>query len=190
MIVMRQLILIFLFLVFAASSSLWGMARKPTEKERISQGVYATTESINKGRIDTAQLFAEQTKELVTPPRKPVKVSEVKDSVILPQSLSGRKVVTINSAEYTSLLNDKKARKSLEISNKEFERFSKNAEKTLIEKDKAAESLKKENAAQKKKIADLKFYRNTVFSVIGLIVLVLAIWIISIVARAAAAMRF
>lgn len=186
------LTVIILFGLFTPDASC--MARKPSTKERTAQGVYGTAEAISKGRIDTAKLFADETKSLITPPKKPLKVNEVKNTVILPSHLVGRKVVVVDSGEYKSLLSDKAARKALESSNREHERFAAKVNKTLIEQSSEQDRVKLnlENAKETivkrdKKIADLKFYRNLVGGVVGIITLAIVLWVVSIVVRIALA---
>jgi len=129
---MKQLVL-FLSLLFFI-----GCAPKYIEKqsEPLKQAVYGVNDSLDKGRIDLAWYYSNETTRLVTPPEKRIEVKGVYQTlpvtnspagnriVILPESLRGDKVVVTNSDEYKELLKNKDIAKQLKIELDEKTKFT------------------------------------------------------------------
>jgi hypothetical protein len=98
----------------------------------LSQAVYATSESIEKGRIDLADQYAKSAKILVDPPKNPFTVkaiiSKAKDKdtgksvVIVPSYLNGLDVIVVGSEQYKKLLEIKENAIQLQ---KEYENLQK-----------------------------------------------------------------
>jgi hypothetical protein len=111
-----------------------GCAPKFIEKqsEPLKQAVYGVNDSLDKGRIDLAWFYSNETTRLVSPPTVRIDVKGVYQTlpvtnnvtgsrvVILPEGLKGDKVVVSNTDEYKELLKNKDIAKQLqdEIVNK------------------------------------------------------------------------
>jgi hypothetical protein len=95
-----------------------------TEKqsEALSQNVYATNDSVNKGRVDLAYYYSEQTTRLVKIPKhripiqpvlqagkaiKGAKPSDPTRVVVIPEHYKDDKVVVVGTADYQELLKSK-----------------------------------------------------------------------------------
>jgi hypothetical protein len=106
-----------------------------TEKqsENVSQTVYATSDSLGKGRVDLAYFYSNETTKFIKPPKHPIKISAiyeavtvVKDSktaektrvVIVPPQYKNDKVIIIGSTEYQQLLKDSADRNQFAEDNK------------------------------------------------------------------------
>jgi hypothetical protein len=105
-----------------------GCSPKYIEKqsEPLKQAVYGVNDSLDKGRIDLAWYFSNETTRLVTPPEKRIEVKGVYQTlsvtnnpsgsrvVILPEGLKGDKVIVSNTEEYKELLKNKDIAKQLQ----------------------------------------------------------------------------
>jgi hypothetical protein len=117
---MKKLLLLTLFLT--------GCAPKFIEKqsEPLKQAVYGVNDSLDKGRVDLAWYYSNETTRLVTPPTKRIDIKGVYQTlpvtnnatggrvVILPEGLKGDKVVVTNTDEYKELLKNKDIAKQLQ----------------------------------------------------------------------------
>jgi hypothetical protein len=115
-----SILLLSLFLV--------GCAPKFIEKqsEPLKQAVYGVNDSLDKGRIDLAWFYSNETTRLVSPPTVRIDVKGVYQTlpvtnnatgsrvVILPEGLKGDKVVVSNTDEYKELLKNKDIAKQLQ----------------------------------------------------------------------------
>jgi len=101
-----------------------------TEKqsEALSQNVYATNDSVNKGRVDLAYYYSDQTTRLVKIPKHRINIQSVyeagdvvKDSkqgektqvVLVPKQYQNSKVIVVESSEYDNLLKDRETKDQL-----------------------------------------------------------------------------
>jgi len=105
-----------------------GCAPKFIEKqsEPLKQAVYGVNDSLDKGRIDLAWYYSNETTRLVTPPAERIEIKGVYQTlpvtnnatgsrvVILPEGLKGDKVVVSNTDEYKELLKNKETAKQLQ----------------------------------------------------------------------------
>ena len=108
---MNKSIFLALLLPFFSSCTLY------TEKqsEALSQNVYATSDSVNKGRFDLAYYYSDQTTRLVKIPKHRIEIQSVyevgqvvKNSknadktrvVLVPDQYKNEKVVVVGSGEY------------------------------------------------------------------------------------------
>ena len=119
-----------------------------TEKqsEALSQNVYATSDSLNKARVDLAYYYSDQTTRLVKPPKKKIDIQSifqagdvVKDAkagektrvVIVPSQYKGDKVVVVDSVEYQDLLKVKAIAEQLKKDNANLVNAKENTDKEL-----------------------------------------------------------
>jgi hypothetical protein len=174
----------FLFLSFLFLTS---CAPKFVEKqsEPLKQAVYGVNDSLDKGRIDLAWYFSNETTRLVTPPAKRIEVKGVYENVpvkkvdgnrvvILPEGLKGDKVVVSNSDEYKELLKNKEIAIQLQNELTEKAKFT----ETIINQQKINEKTQSDllnsyNDAQKtiSKKDTAIWFRN--FAILGLLVIIL-----------------
>jgi len=177
---MKKLLLLTLLLT--------GCAPKFIEKqsEPLKQAVYGVNDSLDKGRIDLAWYYSNETTRLVTPPAKRLDVKGVYQTlpvtnnvtgsrvVILPEGLKGDKVVVSNTDEYKELLKNKDIAKQLQDE--------------LVEKNKFTDTVIKQQQTNEKIQSDLLlaynhsqeviakkdtaiWYRN--FVILGLLIIIL-----------------
>jgi hypothetical protein len=164
-----------------------GCAPKFIEKqsEPLKQAVYGVNDSLDKGRIDLAWYYSNETTRLVTPPEKRIEIKGVYQTlpvtnnstgsrvVILPEGLKGDKVVVTNSDEYKELLKNKDIAKQLQNELTEKIKFT----DTVIKQQKLNDKIQSDllnsyNEAQKtiaKKDSAI-WFRN--FVILGLLVLI------------------
>jgi hypothetical protein len=114
--------------ILLLSLFLVGCAPKFIEKqsEPLKQAVYGVNDSLDKGRIDLAWFYSNETTRLVSPPAVRIDVKGVYQTlpvtnnatgtrvVILPEGLKGDKVVVSNTDEYKELLKNKDIAKQLQ----------------------------------------------------------------------------
>ena len=114
--------------ILLLSLFLAGCAPKFIEKqsEPLKQAVYGVNDSLDKGRIDLAWFYSNETTRLVSPPAVRIDVKGVYQTlpvtnnatgsrvVILPEGLKGDKVVVSNTDEYKELLKNKDIAKQLQ----------------------------------------------------------------------------
>jgi hypothetical protein len=117
---MKKLLLLTLLLT--------GCAPKFIEKqsEPLKQAVYGVSDSLDRGRVDLAWYYSNETTRLVSPPTKRIAIKGVYQDVpvtsnatggrvvILPEGLKGDKVVVSNTDEYKELLKNKDIAKQLQ----------------------------------------------------------------------------
>ena len=173
-------------ILVATAFFLFGCAPKYIEKqsEPLKQAVYGVNDSLDKGRIDLAWYYSNETTRLVSPPAKridvkgvyqtlPVKNSDGNRVVILPEGLKGDKVVVSNTDEYKELLKNKDIAKQLQSELEEKTKFT----DTVIKQQQINEKIQSDllnsyNDAQKtiaKKDSAI-WFRN--FVILGLLVLI------------------
>jgi hypothetical protein len=123
----------------------------PKDSEPLSKAVYATSDSIDLGRIDLADQYAKQAKTLVDPPKSPLVIKPMiskatssdvgKNVIVVPPSLKGMEIVVVGSEEYKKLLEIKENAQQLQV---EFENLQKEKEevyKALVEQRDAKSQL-------------------------------------------------
>jgi hypothetical protein len=141
-----------------------------TEKqsEALSQNVYATSDSLNKARVDLAYYYSDQTTRLVKIPKKRIQIQSVYQAgdvvkgaktgsstrvVIVPDQYKGDKVVVVGSTEYQELLKTKAIADQLKKDNE-------NIVKAKAETDK---ELAKQAEYTNKMIKDLNHLQSEVY---------------------------
>jgi hypothetical protein len=175
---MKKLLILSLFLTSCTPKFI------EKQSEPLKQAVYGVNDSLDKGRIDLAWYYSNETTRLVTPPEKrieikgvyqtlPVKNSDGNRVVILPEGLKGNKVVVSNTDEYKELLKNKDIAKQLQDELTEKTKFT----DTVIKQQKINDKIQSDllnsyNDAQKtiaKKDSAI-WFRN--FIILGLLVLI------------------
>jgi hypothetical protein len=173
--------------LFAIAFLFTGCAPKYIEKqsEPLKQAVYGVNDSLDKGRVDLAWYYSNETTRLVSPPAKRIEVKGIYQTlpvtnnatgsriVILPEGLKGDKVVVSNSDEYKELLKNKDIAKQLQNELEEKTKFT----DTVIKQQQVNEKIQSDllnsyNDAQKtiaKKDSAI-WFRN--FVILGLLVLI------------------
>ena len=154
----------------------------PKDSEPLSRAVYATSDSIDLGRIDLADQYAKQAKTLVEPPKQTITIKPLiskptskgtSNVVVIPASLKGMQVVVVGSQEYDDLL---KIKENAEIMEKDVEVLKKQIEevrKAYREQFEAKSELLKE---YEKLVLDLKdkqlalLKRNIIIGGLGLLI--------------------
>jgi hypothetical protein len=128
------------------------------QSEPLKQAVYGVNDSLDKGRIDLAWYYSNETTRLVTPPNKRIEVKGLYQTlpvtnnptgnrvVILPEGLKGDKVVVTNTDEYKELLKNKDIAKQLQDE--------------LVEKNKFTDTVIKQQQANEKIQSDLLLAYN------------------------------
>jgi hypothetical protein len=182
----------FKFLILFYSLILLAGCTVYTEKqsEALSQNVYAANDSVNKGRVDLAYYYTEQTTRLVKEPKHRIKISAVYEAgdvvknskkgsksevVLVPNQYSGSKVVVIGSTEYQTLLKDRDIKNQISKDAQQIEKDKKNVTDELTtERNNKNKILDKLNADEKllvkKDLAIL--WRNVIIvGLLGLIAL-------------------
>jgi len=86
----------------------------PKDSEPLSRAVYATSDSIDKGRIDLADLYSKTVITLVMPPKERIEIQPLvsktkstekpKNVLVIPKHLQGMEVIVVDSSEYQKLL--------------------------------------------------------------------------------------
>ena len=146
--------------LFAITFLFTGCAPKFIEKqsEPLKQAVYGVNDSLDKGRIDLAWYYSNETTRLVTPPAKRIDVKGIYQTlpvtnntkgsrvVILPEGLKGDKVVVSNTDEYKELLKNKDIAKQLQDE--------------LVEKNKFTDTVIKQQQDNEKIQSDLLLAYN------------------------------
>jgi len=161
-----------------------------TEKqsEALSRNVYATNDSVNKGRIDLAYYYSDQTTRLVKIPKHRIQVQSVyqagevvKNSknaektqvVLVPDQFKNSKVIVVGSEDYSTLLKDRDTKNQLTKDNANLIKDKKIVDEELaLQKTNQSKILDKLNADEKLLIKkDLQLlWRNII--IIGLLVLI------------------
>jgi len=162
-----------------------------TEKqsEALSQNVYATNDSVNKGRIDLAYYYSAETTKLVKLPKHRIPVQSVVEAknaikgasstdttrvVLIPKQFKDDRVVVVDTADYQTLLKDRDTAKQLKADNDNLKKASIETDKEVVrQKDMNNKMVKDLNHLQqeiyKKDLAIL--WRNiiifTLFALIG-----------------------
>ena len=128
------------------------------QSEPLKQAVYGVNDSLDKGRIDLAWYFSNETTRLVSPPTKRIDIKGVYQTlpvtnnatgsrvVILPEGLKGDKVVVSNTDEYKELLKNKDIAKQLQDE--------------LVEKNKFTDTVIKQQQDNEKIQSDLLLAYN------------------------------
>lgn len=84
------------------------------DSEPLSKAAYATSDSIDKGRIDLADQYAKAVITLVVPPKERIEIKPLtskpkpnevgKNVLVIPKHLQGLQVIVVDSTEYQQLL--------------------------------------------------------------------------------------
>jgi len=156
---MKRVFLLLLFSLISCAPTRY----IPKDSEPLSQAVYATSESIEKGRIDLADQYAKNAKLLVDPPKNPFTVKAIiskakekdigKAVVVVPSYLTNMDVIVVGSEQYKKLLEIKENAVQLQV---EFENLQKEKEevyKALTDQREAKMQLLKD---YDKVVSDLK----------------------------------
>lgn len=135
-------------LLFAAPSC---QTAAKKQQEAIRQTVYATHDSLEAGRVDLGKKYIGEAVRLVPPPKKRVEVKPVfktgisgksEQIVILPETLSKKEVISVNTPEFEKLLAENtELKKQFDFERKEFSLLVKNVDNITR---KLAEELEKE----------------------------------------------
>jgi len=140
-----------------------------TEKqsEALSQNVYATNDSVNKGRVDLAYYYSDQTTRLVKIPKHRIQIQSVyeagdvvKDTkagnktrvVLVPKEFQDSKVVVVDSNEYDNLIKDRATKEQLAKDNINFIKAKDNTDKEIA----------KQKDMNDKMVNDLNNYKTLV----------------------------
>jgi len=174
--------------ILLLSLFLVGCAPKFIEKqsEPLKQAVYGVNDSLDKGRIDLAWFYSNETTRLVSPPTVRIDIKGVYQTlpvtnnatgsrvVILPEGLKGDKVVVSNTDEYKELLKNKDIAKQLQDELVNKTKFTDTVIKQQQQNEKIQSDLliaynHSQEVIAKKDTAI--WYRN--FVILGLLVLIL-----------------
>ena len=130
---MKRVLLLLGFLLFSCTPTKF----IPKDSEPLSRAVYATSDSIDLGRIDLADQYAKQAKSLVEPPKQIITIKPLlskpsskgipKNVIVIPASLQGMQVIVVGSQEYEDLL---KIKENALIMEKDVETLKKQIEDT------------------------------------------------------------
>ena len=181
---MKKISLLALTLCFLSSCTVY------TEKqsEALSQNVYATNDSVNKGRIDLAYYYSDQTTRLVKIPKKRIEIQPVYEAgqvvkgtksadktrvVLVPDQYKNEKVVVVGSSDYQDLLKVKAVADQLKKDNANIIKDKATVDTELAKqaamKDKIVNDI---NKLQKEHISDqFTIFRDNVIIVVLLIVI-------------------
>lgn len=182
-------IILLLFLCFSVDS--YGMARKYSQNEQVQRTIHGASESIDKGRIDTADLILTEGKRLVPAPKKPIIITPLKDKsgqdlVVLPTKLSNSKVVFRDSGEFKKLLEDRKTLRRYEEGEKGWKKFSETVDTTIRTKEQEKAKLAEELEREKKK--SLSFWTLIKISIgilLGFAVLIILFLVLKVIEKVA-----
>lgn len=120
-----------------------------TEKqsEALSQNVYATNDSVNKGRVDLAYYYSAETTKLVKLPKhripiqsivragKVIKGAQPSDPtriIIIPEQYKGDSVVVVGSTDYQDLIKTRSIAEQLKKDNINLAKDKINTDKELV----------------------------------------------------------
>jgi hypothetical protein len=181
---MKKITLLALSLCFLSSCTVY------TEKqsEALSQNVYATNDSVNKGRIDLAYYYSDQTTRLVKIPKKRIEIQSVYEAgqvvkgtknadktrvVLVPDQYKNEKVVVVGSSDYQDLLKVRAVADQLKKDNVNIVK-----DKAIVDTELAKQAAMKDkiindiNKLQKEHISDqFTIFRDNVIIVVLLIVI-------------------
>ena len=181
---MKKITLLALSLCFLSSCTVY------TEKqsEALSQNVYATNDSVNKGRIDLAYYYSDQTTRLVKIPKKRIEIQSVYEAgqvvkgsknadktrvVLVPDQYKNEKVVVVGSSDYQDLLKVKAVAEQLKKDNTNIVK-----DKAIVDTELAKQAAMTDkiinniNTLQKEHISDqFTIFRDNVIIVVLLIVI-------------------
>jgi len=181
---MKKITLLALSLCFLSSCTVY------TEKqsEALSQNVYATNDSVNKGRIDLAYYYSDQTTRLVKIPKKRIEIQSVYEAgqvvkgtknadktrvVLVPDQYKNEKVVVVGSSDYQDLLKVKAVADQLKKDNINIVK-----DKAIVDTELAKQAAMKDkiindiNKLQKEHISDqFTIFRDNVIIVVLLIII-------------------
>jgi hypothetical protein len=189
---MKKSILLIIAILYVSGC---GVYYSTKDSQTISRGVYAASSATDNSRFDLTKKYLDETKNIVVPPKKPIKITQISQTktdakgvktkevvTILPATAQGD-VVKVNSAEFTALLKDRDARKAYEDGEKGWKNYSSEVEKKL--RDDAINEAKKDSLIKKQidQIKSLKFYRNLVLSIVGGIILIIGIYVFLVILK-------
>lgn len=140
-----------------------------TEKqsEALSQNVYATNDSVNKGRVDLAYYYSDQTTRLVKIPKHRIQIQSVYEAgevvknakqgektqvVLVPKQYQNSKVVVVDSSDYDNLLKDRATKEQLTKDNINLAKDKINTDKEIA----------KQKDMSDKMVNDLNAYKTLV----------------------------
>lgn len=174
---MKKVFLLLVFLLMSCAPTRY----IPKDSEPLSQAVYATSESIEKGRIDLADQYAKSAKLLVDPPKNPFTVkaiiSKAKDKdvgkavVVVPSYLNGMDVIVVGSEQYKKLLEIKENAILLQLEYENLQKEKEEVYKSLVEQRDAKSQLLRD---YDKVVLDLKdkqlalLKRNIIIAAMGI----------------------
>ena len=136
------------FLLLAAAVTLLVSCTYYTEKqsEALSQNVYATSDSLNKKRVDLAYYYSNETTKLVKTPKHRIPIQSVYEAgkvvqnspkkektavVLVPDQYKDERVVVVGSADYQALLKNKAINEQLKKDNENLIKSNKDTEDEL-----------------------------------------------------------
>jgi hypothetical protein len=176
---MKRVFLLLVFLLISCAPTRF----IPKDSDPLSKAVYATSDSIDLGRIDLADQYAKQAKTLVEPPKQVILIKPLvsktttkgitKNVIVIPPALTGMQVIVVGSQEYEDLL---KIKENAEVVEKDVETLKKQVEEV---RDAYREQLEAKSHLLKeyeKLVLDLKdkqlalLKRNVIIGVMGLLI--------------------
>jgi hypothetical protein len=181
-IIMNKFAILFLS-VFLLSGCLPKYIEK--QSEPLKQAVYGVNDSLDKGRIDLAWYYSNETTKLVNPPSIRLDVKSLYQTVdvkktptgqrvvVLPEQLKGDKVIVVNTDDYKELIKNKEIAKQLQSEITEKDKFTKNIIEQQQKNEKIQSDLLNSYNNAKLKISEKDssiWYRN--FVILGLLVLI------------------
>jgi hypothetical protein len=138
---MNKFIIFFIVCVFTTGCTTTKYVEK--QSEELSQAVYATKDSLDSARLDLAEKYSIQSTKLVVPPKNRIKINPLIRSnkggnqtervVVLPTSNKNDKVIVVGSPEYDELIQDKRIAEQLKQDVFNWESYSKEVDRKLIE---------------------------------------------------------
>jgi len=175
------------FFLLAAAATFFVSCTYYTEKqsETLSQNVYATSDSLNKRRVDLAYYYSNETTKLIKVPKHRIPIQSVyeagkivKDSpkkektavVLVPDQYKDEKVVVVGSADYQTLLKNKAINEQLKKDNENLVKSNKNTEDELKHQKEMKDSIIKN--AETLQIRVYKLEASNLRKSIAIIVLV------------------
>jgi len=166
-----------------------------TEKqsEALSRNAYATDDSLNLARVDLAYYYSQEMIRLVKPPKSRIEINPVYQSsadtqsgtnsktrvAMIPEQYKNDKVVTVNTTEYQTLIQDKAIAAQLKKDNQNIAQAKIATEKELAKQAEMTSKMVNDlNILQKKVIQkDLRILQLSIVIVILLGIIGIGIYL-------------
>lgn len=154
-----------------------------TEKqsEALSRNAYATDDSLNAARVDLAYYYSQETIRLVKPPKKRIDIKAVYEKsgtqetstrvAMIPEQYKQDRIVTVNSKEYQTLIQDKAIAAQLKKDNQNIALAKEATEKELAKQAEMTNKMINDlNTMQKKLVQkDLRILQLSIVIVVLLL---------------------